>query len=787
MKTNFKLLTISLMILPVAAGAVSITAGNAVSRSDSPQSLSGITYAGGNTFNAVADDASNGEIGIYPYVIALSADGKTVSSATTCTTDNAVKLSGTSDLEAIAFDPASGNVWVADESKKTIKEYNPTTGAIISTLDYPAIMKQNVGNYGFESLTISGDGLTLWTCNEEALTCDGARSSYTAGTTVRLVKFTRATVRDAWTVTAMYPYTTEKWHNPYTYGGKARRGVSDLCALPDGSLLVLERELSFSEDGTDFWAGLSGVYYYSVCRVESPSLATDVQGYASLSNSMYAAAVKTKLYENNPSSWINYEGICLGPRLSNGTLSVLLISDSGDGYSDPMIQPLVLSGLNVQTLNFPAPSAATASVVGSNYRLLNGSQVTVSLSGEGIAPTAYTNNGAVCAAASWTLPNHSPAAGTGASVSFTVAAADTLNWSVALSAADTLIGLNDSFEGYAEGALAATLAGWSGDGEVTAMAYAPPTPPGYPMARETHTKVLSVEEATRTLPSSAAVGCKIDLMVSARRSKEALQPCPDDAQVAIAADENGRICLWHLYDDNGVWTRGWTPLAETVYADETWIRVGVDLDYSNSPSGDAFCRVKIDGSICPTARGVRAPDDMTPFGAWHYLAKNRLSGGVTTPTELGLIGTLADDLIVTSAAYESEHTGPTSTNGVAFAWFDQWNLPRKPDAAAPRIPGYTLMDVHDSGVHPYSDEPLTIKGLSVGTDGRVHMSFNGYKVNPSTGYRVIGSSSPDFRSSGDVSAEGEFQGDSTTWSTTWEVDVISGQGSAEFFKIEAVR
>ena len=50
-------------------------------------------------------------------------------------------------------------------------------------------MKKINGNYGFESLTISGDGLTLWTANEEALTVDGDRSSYSDGTIVRLVKY----------------------------------------------------------------------------------------------------------------------------------------------------------------------------------------------------------------------------------------------------------------------------------------------------------------------------------------------------------------------------------------------------------------------------------------------------------------------------------------------------------------------------------------------------------------------------------------------------------------------
>jgi hypothetical protein len=39
----------------------------------------------------------------------------------------------------------------------------------------------------------------------------------------------------------------------------------------------------------------------------------------------------------------NYEGICLGPRLPDGRLSVLLVSDAGDGVSPPMILPMAFS------------------------------------------------------------------------------------------------------------------------------------------------------------------------------------------------------------------------------------------------------------------------------------------------------------------------------------------------------------------------------------------------------------------------------------------------------------
>ena len=38
----------------------------------------------------------------------------------------------------------------------------------------------------------------------------------------------------------------------------------------------------------------------------------------------------------------NYEGMCLGPRLSDKALSVVLVTDAGDGRTAPSILPLVL-------------------------------------------------------------------------------------------------------------------------------------------------------------------------------------------------------------------------------------------------------------------------------------------------------------------------------------------------------------------------------------------------------------------------------------------------------------
>lgn len=96
-----------------ASADVSITEGTEKSRpSGFPKSASGITYAGGDTYYVVADNATASsdcplEVGLYKVTMSFSADGKTVSSVS-C--GSRIELPMTTDLEAVAYDPASGNV-----------------------------------------------------------------------------------------------------------------------------------------------------------------------------------------------------------------------------------------------------------------------------------------------------------------------------------------------------------------------------------------------------------------------------------------------------------------------------------------------------------------------------------------------------------------------------------------------------------------------------------------------------------------------------------------------------
>lgn len=487
-----------------------------------------------------------------------------------------------------------------------------------------------------------------------------------------------------------------------------------------------------------------------------------------LTNATYTAVNKgtslISFQSGNMSKMIVYEGICLGPRLSDGSLAVYLVSDGGatksqwpvTAYTVSRLCALKLSGRDVVTVNYPTPSGGTVKPSGTNYRYLNGTAITSTLTHGATAPTAYTNNGTTVVSASWSAGS---ASGSGTQAVFSVTGDTTVNWTLTSSTAVTEIGSHDSFERFAVGTSAGNIAAWSGSGVVEALTYVPPVPPGYPMPRETHTKVLNTSgSSVRTLPDNISGNRHIDLMIEVRRSQVLLADATAPARIKLRVDSDGCFCLWHLKRVDDVWTADWTRVSDKVYADGDWVRVGLDLEDCN---GVGFCRVKLDGSVCPTAAGVRSPANLIPCGTWYRIA----SGTVAEIAQLEFTGTRVDDLLITTDAFIAEHTGPTSTNGIDFAWFDEAGLPRDPSAAAPNLPGKTVQYIYDSGVAPYSDKPLSITHMAVDADGKVRMEFNAYKGDtPAAYYRVLHS----------------------TWSSTWEGDAASPILLKEFFKIEAV-
>ena len=114
-------------------------------------------------------------------------------------------------------------------------------------------------------------------------------------------------------------------------------GVSELCVLPDGQLLVLERE-----------AFIPKVKLGAFCKCKlflvNPSNEMSLSNEKSLSDYNHlnqdSLFVKKQLLTEWKTSlslvkrsFANYEGMCLGPKLEDGSQVVILLSDSQNQYA----------------------------------------------------------------------------------------------------------------------------------------------------------------------------------------------------------------------------------------------------------------------------------------------------------------------------------------------------------------------------------------------------------------------------------------------------------------------
>lgn len=302
---RFVLVGLAGVALAVAAGCVqapppwtSADAWRVVAVSESPRpavpaGLSGVTRLEGSRFLSIEDRGGR----LWTLDVSFGPSNAVAG----CSPAGHVKLDGVVDGEGCAWDPLRKTVWASDEVGPFVSEHDPKTGRRLNELALTDDFRRIRPNRGPEGLTISPDGLSLWTCPEEAVEGDGPLASPTNGTLVRLHRYVRTSGRAAWRAAEEIPYRADPFGGR-DYRGKSCSGVSGLCALPGGTLLVLEREMS-------------------------------VKGFL--------PAFRLRLYEVRPdrekrllldrdTGLSMYEGICLAEVLPDGTVRLLLVSD-GEG------------------------------------------------------------------------------------------------------------------------------------------------------------------------------------------------------------------------------------------------------------------------------------------------------------------------------------------------------------------------------------------------------------------------------------------------------------------------
>ena len=232
------------------------------------------------------------------------------------------------DIETIRVDPQDGSLWYGSEGNRKVGlhpfvRHADRDGRYLSTLPTPSmfnVSKNEVGsrnNMSFEGLSFASDGKSLWLGMEAALYQDGPLATPDHGSVVRITRLDRAGK-----VLGQYAYAIEPVASRPAPGREADNGVSEILAVNDRQVLVVERAGVENADGI----------YTNHVRVYAMDTegATDIQAMPALAGAAYVPARKRLLLDLEKIGLPrvdNIEGISWGPRLENGRRSLVMISD----------------------------------------------------------------------------------------------------------------------------------------------------------------------------------------------------------------------------------------------------------------------------------------------------------------------------------------------------------------------------------------------------------------------------------------------------------------------------
>ena len=302
--------------LTLMAQKVTINKQRAFPKTVFAGNYSGIAWLGGSKY-AVANDKSP-TAGFYLMTIetdSITGDLLTVREDTFLTSGLQNR-----DEEGICYMPQTQTVFVSGEKDQEILEYNLQGLLTGRKLNIPEIFKTAYPNGSFEALTYQANTHRFWTTSEFTLKADGLQPSIERKikNRLRLQSFS-----DDLQPKEQYWYETDSTVISKRKG-RSILGVSGLAALDDGTIVVLEREMYFPKKQI-------GSYAQIRLYLVDPSQ----QQPGELLRKTLLTEFRTKVNITRR-SFANYEGICVGPKLSDGRQLLILICDSQNQYRGVM-------------------------------------------------------------------------------------------------------------------------------------------------------------------------------------------------------------------------------------------------------------------------------------------------------------------------------------------------------------------------------------------------------------------------------------------------------------------
>jgi len=214
-------------------------------------------------------------------------------------------------------------VVVTNETTPTIERFG-LDGSFEAAVDVPAAYADQAGgNKGIESLAASSDNRFLFFANEAALKSDGSIATKTKGTTIRILRREIDGAKDV-----EKKYTTEPLGDG---GGTGDMGVSDIAALSDHELLVLERGYQSGYGNT---VRIFRVDFDEDAAILTKTLVVDI-------GALPSDGITHPSTQPNP-ILDNYEALALGPALPDGRPTLFVTSDD-NGSATQVARIIVLA------------------------------------------------------------------------------------------------------------------------------------------------------------------------------------------------------------------------------------------------------------------------------------------------------------------------------------------------------------------------------------------------------------------------------------------------------------
>ena len=257
---------------------------------------SGITSLGGDRYAVVNDKSADGF-----FVFRIDID--TITGRIVSVDNEGFRASGYQgrDQEGIAYRPQTGTLLISGETDNEVLEYTLEGQRTGGRIAGPELFGPLRTNAGLEALCYDEASHRFYTVSE----CPAEGDSL-----LRLVA-----VDDEGRLLSRYAYALDTI--PSKRRGMLLNGVSELCALGDGRLLVLERTVRVTK-----WK----IGSYVDCRIYEVRPSDEERLAKRL---VVSFRTRINLLRRN---FANYEGMCVARRLADGRIIVLLMADSQNQY-----------------------------------------------------------------------------------------------------------------------------------------------------------------------------------------------------------------------------------------------------------------------------------------------------------------------------------------------------------------------------------------------------------------------------------------------------------------------